>query len=103
MESQRVRHDWAASLTLLWSKVHKSEHWEWSQVDRNVSLVHRMFSIVFFFFFKSCFFLIFKKKKKKLNQVPTVGSTGKACVTSHIPPPFSLWDHAFEEGQKLPF
>ena len=62
MESQRVRHDWATSLTLLWSKAHKSEHWEWSQVDRNVSLVHRMFSIVFFFFLSLVFFSSLKKK-----------------------------------------
>ena len=64
MGLQRVRHDWAASLTLLWSKAHRLEHWEWNQADRSVSLAHRIFSIVFFIFF----FLTFKKTESSTSN-----------------------------------
>ena len=103
MGLQRVRHNWATSLTLLWSKARRSEHWEQNRADRSVSLAHRMFPIVFFLFVLVWIFIFFLSPLKKLNQVPAIGSTRKAWLTSHIPPPFSQWDHTFEEGQKLPF
>ena len=70
MGSQRVRHDWVTSLTLFWSKAHKSEHWEWNQADRSVSLAHSMFSIDFFCFglFFYLFFLTFKKTESSTSD-----------------------------------